>query len=635
MCGIAGFVGSGSLDVLAKMTSRLAHRGPDGEGLWIDQPHRVFLGHRILAIVDLANGRQPMLTADGQLAITFNGEIYNHRQLRQELEAAGHQFQTDHSDTEVLLYAYRQWGPQMLPRLNGMWAFAIYDANRQVLFLSRDRFGKKPLFYYFDGSTLVFASELTSLILHPEVPRSFDQESLKKLFAYGFIPAPRALLQNVRKLPGGHWMKFDLGKRQIEIQEFWHFEFDPFPKKPKKPEEEWGAELVRLLDDAVKRRLDADVPVGVFLSGGIDSSFVATLATRHQSVVETFNIGFTEKSFDERQYAQLMAKRLGTNHFEEIFSIRHCLDFAPGVAEHLDEVFGDSSILPTTLVSKLARTRVKVVLGGDGSDELFAGYDPFQALYYAVPYHRFTPKSGHALVQTLANRLPVSHVNMSFDFKAKRMLRGLSYPQEYWLPVWMGPLGPGEISDLFGSPVEPEDLYSEAIEAWREPSARTEADRAMQFYIRLYLPDDILVKVDRASMAYGLEARAPFLDIDLVNFVRRIPSEFKLRGRTTKYLLKQAARSLLPAEIIDRKKKGFGVPIGKWFQEGALHLNGSTKIPGLNRSIVQQRLQKHTLGKLDDRAALWCTWMLDRSPLVDSPGFASSSETPKGYVGQA
>jgi asparagine synthase (glutamine-hydrolysing) len=615
MCGIAGFTGTGSRDVLGQMTRRLAHRGPDGEGLWVDESHRVFLGHRILAIVDLANGQQPMLTADRQLAITYNGEIYNHKELRQELEAAGHQFQTDHSDTEVLLYAYRQWGPQMLSRLNGMWAFVIYDAASKILFLSRDRFGKKPLFYYFDGTTLVFASELTSLILHPSVPRSFDQESLKKLFAYGFIPAPRSLLDNVRKLPGGHWMKFDLGKRQIEIQEYWRFEFDPFAKIPKDPEQEWGSELIRLLDAAVKRRLDADVPVGVFLSGGIDSSLVATLATGHQSVVETFNIGFEEKSFDEREYAQLMAERLGTRHFEEVFSINHCLEFAPSVAQNLDEVFGDSSILPTTLVSKLARTRVKVVLGGDGSDELFAGYDPFQALRFAIPYHKLTPKAGHAVIQSLANRLPVSHVNMSLDFKVKRMLRGLSYSQEYWLPTWMGPLHVAEIADLFGASVSPEELYSEAIEAWYEPSARTDVDRTMQFYLRLYLPDDILVKVDRASMAYGLEARAPFLDIDVVNFVRRVPSAFKLRGRTTKYLLKEAARSLLPPEIIDRRKKGFGVPIGQWFQSGALSLNGSRAIDGLDRNVVKNRLKNHTLGKHDDRAALWCVWMLDRSPL--------------------
>jgi asparagine synthase (glutamine-hydrolysing) len=627
MCGIAGFVGAGTRDTLEIMTRRLSHRGPDGEGLWIDERDRVFFGHRILAIVDLANGQQPMLTADGQLAITYNGEIYNHRDLRRELEQSGHRFRTDHCDTEVLLYAYRQWGPQMLTRLNGMWAFAIYDAGRQELFISRDRFGKKPLYYYFDGANLIFASELTSLIEHPLVPRSFDQESLQKLFAYGFIPSPRSLLQGVRKLPAGHWMKLDLSKKTLQVQQFWKFEFDPFPQVPKNAEAEWGSELIRLLDAAVKRRLDADVPVGVFLSGGIDSSLVATLATRHQSVVETFSIGFTEKSFDESEYARLMAKRLGTQHFEETFSIDHCLEFAPQVAQQLDEVFGDSSILPTSLVSRLARTRVKVVLGGDGSDELFAGYDPFQALRYASPYHRITPRPGHAMIQALASRLPVSHVNMSLDFKVKRMLRGLSYSREYWLPTWMGPLTPTEISDLFGTPVKPEELYAEAVEAWNEPSARTDIDRAMLFYLHLYLPDDILVKVDRASMAYGLEARAPFLDIDLVNFVRRIPSDYKLRGGTTKYLLKQAARSLLPDEIIDRKKKGFGVPIGRWFQTGALNLNGSTAVTGLNRDLVKERLRQHTLGRHDDRSALWCVWMLDRSPLQKSPDARPSAAT--------
>ena len=554
MCGIAGFVGTGERDILARMTMRLGHRGPDGEGLWIDESRRVFLGHRILAIVDLANGQQPMLTEDGLLAITYNGEIYNHRDLRRELETAGHRFRTDHSDTEVLLYAYRQWGPQMLTRLNGMWAFAIYDAGRQELFLSRDRFGKKPLYYYFDGTNLVFASELTSLIQHSSVPRSFDQESLQKLFAYGFIPAPRSLLQGVRKLPAGHWMKLDLAKKTLQVQQFWKFEFDPFPQIPKNAEAEWGSELIRLLDAAVKRRLDADVPVGVFLSGGIDSSLVATLATRHQSVVETFSIGFTEKSFDESQYARLMAKRLGTQHFEETFSIDHCLDFAPQVAQQLDEVFGDSSILPTSLVSRLARTRVKVVLGGDGGDELFAGYDPFQAFRYAGPYHRITPKPGHALIQALVSRIPVSHVNMSLDFKVKRMLRGLSYSREYWLPTWMGPLTPTEISDLFGTPVKPEELYAEAVEAWNEPSAQTDIDRAMLFYLRLYLPDDILVKVDRASMAYGLEARAPFLGYRFGEL--RAPDSIRLQAqRGHDQILAQTSRAFVASRRNYRPKK--------------------------------------------------------------------------------
>jgi asparagine synthase (glutamine-hydrolysing) len=615
MCGIAGFIGEGESPVLHRMIDVLAHRGPDGEGTWIDQSSRVFLGHRRLSIVDLAAGSQPMTTLDEQLVITFNGEIYNHGELRRKLEARGHRFKTDHSDTEVLLYGYREWGSALLEKLNGMWSFAIYDREKREFFLSRDRFGKKPLFYYSDDRSFVFASELTALRLHPGVPENVDPQALQKLFAYGFIPAPWALLARVKKLPAGHWIKVGIQDLRCEIRKYWEFELDPFETIPPNPERTWGEELVQKLDEAVRCRLEADVPVGVFLSGGIDSTTIATLAARHHPSIETFSIGFEEKSFDEREFARLGAATAKTCHHEDILSAERSLQWALTTAEKLDEVMGDSSILPTALVSKLARQHVTVALSGDGSDELFAGYDPFRALKPARLYSAVAAGKVNRVLRSVAERLPVSHVNMSLDFKLKRMLRGLSHPKQYWLPAWMGPLDPLEIGELFGCQPDPEELYAEAIAAWNHPSAINDVDRTIQFYVRLYLQDDILVKTDRASMMHRLEARCPFLDLHVVDLARRIPASYKLRGGVTKYILKEAVRGLIPDRLIDRPKKGFGIPIGNWFKNGDLNLNVSAAPKEIDWAWINRRLADHRAGKRDDRALLWCAWLLQNSPL--------------------
>jgi asparagine synthase (glutamine-hydrolysing) len=611
MCGIAGFVGEGSRDDLYRMTAKVSHRGPDGDGFWSGD--QVYFGHRRLSIVDLSGGSQPMRTADESLVITYNGEIYNHAELREELERAGHQFQTDHSDTEVLLYGYREWGQAMLDRLNGMWAFAIFDRTNNELFLSRDRFGKKPLFYYSDKRCFVFSSELTALRQHPRVPASLDPVALQKLFAYGFIPAPFCMLAGVQKLPGGHSLRISVSNLIPEVSKYWEFQFDPFPNVPKDAEEEWGEELIRRLDEAVRIRLNADVPVGTFLSGGVDSTLVSKLASLHHKGIKSFSIGFAEKSFDERAYARLAATATGTDHREEVFSIERCLELCTAVSEQLDEVMGDSSILPTRLVAKLAREDVKVVLTGDASDELFAGYDPFRALRFAAPYQQLVPRILHQTARLAVERIPVSHVNMSLDFRVKRTLRGLSYRRSHWMPAWMGPLDSGEIGQLFGQKIDPEELYAEATSAWNDPTAKNDVERTMQFYVRLYLQDDILVKVDRSSMAYGLEARCPFLDVNVIDFVRRIPSSFKLRGGITKYILKKAVRGLIPDTIIDRPKKGFGVPIGRWFQSGDLGFTNSASPDLLNWEWVRTRLAEHRAGKRDDRAMLWVTWLLAHS----------------------
>jgi len=613
MCGICGFSGSGDLEDLKTMTAMLAHRGPDGEGLWHDVSRSVYLGHRRLSIIDITDGTQPMWSGDGQLGVIFNGEIYNHRELRSDLEKKGHVFLTDHSDTEVLIYGYREWGADLPNRLNGMWAFAVYDRLQGVLFISRDRFGKKPLYYTLQNHTFVFASELNALIRHPSVDASISKKSLMKYFAYGFIPSPHSLYRRIYKLPGGHNLSINLKKLAVKTWKYWEYVLEPFEKIPRNPEMYWGEQIRELLEKAVKRRLMADVPLGVFLSGGIDSSAVTAFAARilGGENVKTFAIGFHEKSFDESAYAQFSAEYFKTDHHLDMLSMERARDLLPEIVARLDEPMGDPSLLPTYLLSRETRKRVTVALGGDGGDELFAGYDPFHALRMAELYQSMVPKPVHRAIRMAVGFLPVSHRNISLDFKLKRTLRGLSYAMPYWNPIWLGPLDPEELRELFNESVDMEEIYSEAIDCWESCSQSNLVDKTLQFYNKLYLQEDILVKTDRAGMMNSLEVRSPFLDIDLVDFVRRIPHRFKYRNGKTKYLLKQALSPVLPRVIRNRKKKGFGVPMGAWFQKKRLCVDSSGTDAVMNRDAVRRKVFEHQGNRADHRLFLWNLWLLN------------------------
>lgn len=612
MCGIAGFLGEGDRAILQRMTDRIAYRGPDDEGYLCEPDRGIFLGFRRLAIVDLAGGRQPMTTADGALTVVFNGEIYNFRELRRELETLGAQFLTDHSDTEVLLHGWRYWGKELLGKLNGMWAFALYDREREEIFLARDRFGKKPLFFYPGKNGFVFASELGALREHPSVPTELDERALRKYFAYGYVPAPLTLLRNVCKLPAGHSLTLDGRTLRHRIDRYWQYQPEPRAEFNGADERDWIEEFASLLDAAVARRLVADVPVGCFLSGGLDSSTLTALAMRHagRERIKAFSIGFDEASFDETRYARIVADHVGADHKIETLSVQRGLEILPPLASRLDEPIADSSVLPTYLLCQHARKHATVALGGDGADELLAGYDPFRALRYARQYEKWMPRPIHRGISLAVSRLPVSHRYMSLDFRLKRTLRGLDHKPPLWLPVWMAPLAPAELNELFDAPVDLEDVYSEAIDAWDSCLADDPVERTIAFYLRLYLQDDILVKVDRASMLNSLEVRAPFLDIDLVEFLRRLPSRMKLRGAQTKWILRRFAESLLPKEILQRSKQGFAVPIGRWFKDGLL--GGEVAPAAINPAFRQKRLHEHRSGKTDQRLYLWGEWMLDR-----------------------
>ena len=602
MCGIAGFVGVGDRAVLRRMTNQLIHRGPDAEGFFEKLDAGVFLGHRRLSIIDLAGGSQPMSTADGQTVIVFNGEIYNHAELRRELQARGHLFATDHSDTEVLLYAWREWGEGMLDRLNGMWAFAIFDQCENRLFLSRDRFGKKPLYWFHRQGTFAFASELTSLLEHPLAPRNQSELARVKFLAHALIPAPHSAIEGIFKLPAGHHLTLSLGGSTPKIQRWWRYTLEP-ESKPKS-ESALVEELLEILGRATARRLVADVPLGVFLSGGLDSSAIAALASGTPAPLglQTFTIGFHEPSFDESSFAARVAGFLKTDHHADTLSLDAALAAMPQIFERLDEPQGDSSLLPTWLLCRFARTKVTVALSGDGGDGLFAGYDPFRALRLAELYQKIIPQPLHKALRLLAARLPVSHKNISLDFKIKRTLRGLDHPAKLWNPVWLGALEPSDLARLTQSRFSIEEIYSESIEAWESCAATDPIDRTLQFYTEIYLQDGILAKADRASMMNSLEVRSPFLDIEVADFARRLPHQFKLRGKTTKYLLKRAAEKLLPADIVHRKKKGFGTPVGAWLRSGRI-------APEATNPLLKNYLAAHLAGRSDERLHLWCEYV--------------------------
>jgi asparagine synthase (glutamine-hydrolysing) len=616
MCGISGFVGAGKYDDLKKMNDVLNHRGPDEEGYWVDALKSVYLAHKRLSIIDLESGSQPMVSDDRNLVIIFNGEIYNHIELREYLQKKGHKFNTDHSDTEVLLNGYREWGKKLPDKLNGMWAFGIYDKKNNDIFLSRDRFGKKPLYYTKQKGTFAFSSELSSVIEHSSISAKISMRSLKKYYAYGYIPAPNTLYNQIYKLPAGHNLLVDCRNFSYKKEKYWEFVIEPFESIPKNPEDVWGEQLRELLQKAVTRRMIADVPLGIFLSGGIDSSSIVAFAANQSSNpkdIKTLSIGFDELSFDESQHSEAVANYFNTSHRNRVFSISTVAELIPEVAGQLDEPFGDSSVLPMSLLCKEARKHVKVALGGDGADELFAGYDPFRALKLAQTYSSLIPKPIHKGIRLLMAKLPTSHRNMSLDFKINRTLLGLSYPKQFWNPIWMGPLEPKELREFFLEPILLEDVYSEALDCWDECRQENPVDKTLQFYTKLYLQDDILTKVDRASMMHSLEVRAPYLDIDVVNFVRQIPACFKYRNGKTKYILKKALDPILPGFVINRNKKGFGMPIGLWFKNGGINFDKSQVLDQLNQPFIQEMIQQHREGKKDNRLFLWNTYILNES----------------------
>src|SRR5438874_7190952 len=559
MCGITGFVNRNehrdareARDVLDRMCRVIRHRGPDDQGMMIKES--AALGMRRLSIIDLAGGHQPMSGCDGTITIVFNGEIYNYRELQSGLESRGHRFKTN-SDTEAIVHAYEDYGYECVDHLRGMFAFAIWNARARELFVVRDRTGKKPLYYTVTpNGTLIFGSELKCLREHPEFRGQIDVEAFDAYLTFGYVPDPLTIFRDVHKLPPGHTLTFK--KSRVNIEQYWDFPYEQPQANPFTNEEECLEELRLLLDESVRMRMVADVPLGALLSGGVDSSTVVGLMARHTDrPVKTFSIGFHEDSYNELKYARLAAKKFATEHHEFILTPDIC-DVVDELVWHFDEPFADSSAIPTYMVSKLAREHVKVVLSGDGGDELFAGYTRYATDRQRNGFTRLPRPVREGLMQPLGRRLP--HGAWGRNYLHNVALEPLDrYIEDISTFTRLNK------SLLYTNYITEQLNGSETTARFREIAARSRSDSNLDplLYLdsRTYLPGDILTKVDRMSMAVSLEVRVPLLDHKLIEFVcTRIPATMKMKGLESKYILKRAVADLIPAEILNRPKQGFG-----------------------------------------------------------------------------
>ena len=555
MCGIIGLVNSGERAVAEQavgeaMNAAIWHRGPDGGGVYRDD--QALLGMRRLAIIDVAGGQQPMFSEDRQVVLVFNGEIYNFRALRAELQARGHRFHSA-SDSEVILQAYLAWGEAAVARLEGMFAFAIWDRRTQSLLLARDRLGKKPLFLWQHADGIGFASELKSLLAVPGFARTVDLGVLPAYLAFGYVPTPQSIFQGVRKLPAGHYALFSQG--QLRETRYWQLDFSPSFSGS---EIEAETQLAALLDQAVSTRLVSDVPFGAFLSGGLDSSVVVALMAQHMTQpVKTFSIGFNEARYSELSDARRVAEHLHTEHHELIVD-PDATRLIERLVWHLDEPFADSSALPTYLVSELAGQHVKMVLSGDGGDEAFAGYDRY--LRFLKLDQLGVAKSPIALALSLAGRL----LPGESGFRLRRIAERLRepFPDSYLSGVALS--RPQQLAALLGRSADAD--YRALHGLFNAQDQRPMLDRIVDADIHSYLLDDILVKLDRMSMAASIEGRAPLLDHRVVEFAVRLPVSLRVRDGRGKHLLRQVARRWLPSSVLDKPKQGFGIPLPEWFR---------------------------------------------------------------------
>ena len=601
MCGITGWINLRKTNtpdtdaVLHQMCERIVHRGPNSEGIWADDT--AALGMRRLSIIDLQTGDQPVFSCDRSVVVMMNGELYNYREVRAGLEEKGHRFTTK-SDTEILPHLYEEYGEDLVDHLNGMYAFSLWDTSAKKLIIARDRFGEKPLYYgVFDGK-LVWASEPKSILAHPAVNAELDLNALRHYVSFDYVPAPMSIYKGISKLPPAHILTVENG--EVKVRRYWDISFiDPVKLAVSDRERrsktvgltEGAGELRDLLSDAVRMRLVADVPLGILLSGGIDSSTVAAFAVRHASEkVKTFSIGFEEDSFDESKYARAVAKHLGTEHHEDILSAEKAGDLISDIAEWLDEPLADGSLIPTFLLSGFVRKHVTVALGGDGGDELFAGYPMYYAHKVAARYLAVPSFIRRGLIEPAVNALPVSTRNLSFDYKAKRFVRAMGYDETARHHSWFGSFAAGQHERLFSRNVlerTDADIYKGIREIVGRSDAKNVIERMQYADINFYLAEDILTKVDRAAMAVSLETRAPFLDPRIGQFAASIPVEYKLKGKSGKFILKEAMKEMLPQEILHRPKKGFGIPIAEWLK-GRLN-------PLLHDMLAEKRIAEQGL----------------------------------------
>ena len=617
MCGLTGVIASqpiAGLDaIIAAMNRAQHHRGPDQDGVYVDSGNRVALAHKRLSILDLTHGRQPMTDADDLITLVFNGEIYNHTALKSELLAKGHPIRT-RSDTEVLLYAYKEWGEECLSRLRGMFAFAVHDRRDGSVFLGRDRLGIKPMYYGLHDGAMVFASECKAILAYPGFPRAMDPQALSDFFSFMYVPAPKSIYQAIRKLPAGHWLRYRPG-RGTEIRAYWDLDFAAAEAEPVSDAGYARAteELLATLEESVQSHMESDVPLGAFLSGGVDSAAVVALMARNSSrPILTNTIGFDNKAFDETEQAASTAAFLKTDH--RAFQVRpDAMEVMGKLSWYYDEPFADSSMIPTFYVCGMARQRVTVALSGDGGDENFAGYRRY---YFDRLENRVRAVVPSALRRPLFGLMGAIYPKADWlpqRFRAKTLLTNLSYDPmrayfaslTHFKPAMKAALFTGDLRDR----LDGYDSLSVYAEHWERSRSRDPLSRVQYLDFKTYLADDILVKVDRASMAHSLEVRVPVLDHLVVERAASMPSRWKLEGRNGKRIFKDAVRPILPAEIFSRPKTGFSIPLASWLRKDLREyaqdlLLGSKGLPatGLFEKAVVEKLWKEHQSGLSDHA---------------------------------
>ncbi len=610
MCGIAGFFNSNHLHsadesrvLIERMCHVIEHRGPDDQGYFINDSGAT-LGHRRLSIIDLKTGQQPISNEDGSIWIVFNGEIYNYKELRTQLIAKGHHFAT-HTDTEVIIHLYEEEGEDCVQHLRGIFAFAIYNKNKRQLFLARDHVGVKPLHYALSGEEIIFGSEIKSLLQHPAVERKANLGAISDFLAFGYVPDPQTAFRGIHKLAPGHSLTFTDGK--IRTQRYWDFDYDK--KSQARTEAEYIEELRSHLADAVRSQLVSDVPLGAFLSGGIDSSTIVALMARELNhPVKTFSIGFSEASFDELKFARSTAQHFGTEHHEFVVTPDVC-KIVEEIVWHHDEPFADVSSVPTYMVSKLASEHVKVVLSGDGGDELFAGYERYVQDRRKAQFEKIPDSVKKNILRPLSRILPRGTYGKNFLRQisldpTSRYVDSISFfhpelQNEVLSRQTRQALGRSECGGSF------KQIYA-------APPGADHTERLLYLDSKTYLPGDILTKVDRMSMAHSLESRVPLLDHQLIEFATTIPSHFKLNGLTTKHILKQAVTGLIPDEIIHRRKQGFDVPIREWFKHDLRELLHDTLLDRRTRErgyfderAITSIIKEHERGRRNYARHLW------------------------------
>lgn len=619
MCGIAGLLRFDGRPVevatIKAMTDALAHRGPDGEGHYVSGP--VGLGHRRLSIIDLSDAAaQPLSSEDGTIQLTYNGEIYNFQEVRADLEARGHVFRS-RTDSEVVVHGYEEWGTDCLARFNGMFAFALWDARRQQLWLVRDRIGVKPLFYMADSGAIRFGSEIKAILADSTVRRSLNRDAISSYLAFNYLPAPDTMFLGIRQVEPGHYL---LVGRSGAVRDVAYWDVVYREDEYSDPHS-YVDELAGLLSDAVRLRLTSDVPVGVFLSGGVDSSGVAYWMARHQTTpVRSFSIGFAEPSHDERAYAREVATHVGATHSEQTLDA-DAADLLPTIVRHAEEPTADSSMVAVYHLARLARQQVTVVLTGDGADDVFAGYDTYPAHYLQRLYRCLPLSLRRRLIAPTVNRLPPNDDKVGSVEKMKRFVAAGDLPPDDAHASWRMIFDPDTRRQLL-APLGAAAAGREPLESYRRAFARTNArhplNRMLYVDTRLYLPADMLVKVDRMTMAHGLEARAPYLDYRIVEFAARVPPRLKLRRFTqTKHLLKAALDGRIPASALYRKKQGFNVPKARWIRGGlkpyVLDTLSASRVQGLGvlePAVVARILDDHFDRRADNSHQIWSLLVL-------------------------